>query len=574
MHAAMTVLRSLVVAVLALVPAAAAADPDAEPHITLVSEPAVLAPDAREASIRIVISGPGPAVAPPPRLFVTIGSVEDPHRTGDRSFVTRFHAPDVHFPQVAIIAAEALASNRATGATRSPARGFSTVALHARAQPSFRTEAGARVTVRVGGTEFGPITADADGQARIAIVVAPGSSTAHVRAVDARGRISERDVDLKPPRFPQLLLLAPDVLPAGGTVEIGLVGIAADGTPIDDARLVLRSSYLRPHPLGPTDHVARYLLRVPPQVQAGPLRLTARLRADPAPDGEERDDLALLEASVPLRPGPLARLTLAPRQSRLTVSGDDPWGQAVPIEGVEIYVDGQPAHLEHQGSDLGIVVFDPSPAARTRRPGPVEVEAVLDGVYARYQLPRAAMAGVDATVPAPAASPATSLAITAAVGMLWARGVSHGFEARADLDGRPGWLPSPLCLGTALAYLGTRGSAGDDLGQSAISIDHALLLGRVGGRLALARRFEAALSAGAGIAYSQIRNQVYRLRLTDRQIGPAAEMAGEGRAAVGPGAVVLAVRYLRVPLDTLSSRDVIEGGGGGLVFDLGYRLRF
>src|SRR5205085_10435183 len=101
------------------------------------------------------------------------------------------------------------------------------------------------------------------------------------RAVDPRGRISERDVDLKPPRFPQLLLLAPVTLPAGGTVELGLIGISADGRPIDDSRLVLRSSYLRPHPLGPTDHVARYLVRVPPRLEAGPLRLTARLRADP-----------------------------------------------------------------------------------------------------------------------------------------------------------------------------------------------------------------------------------------------------------------------------------------------------
>jgi hypothetical protein len=590
-RAAVTTLAAVV---MALATAQAAADPDpadgpdADAHITLVPDPAVLAPEAHESSIRIVLSGPGPALAAPPRLFVNVGHVDEPRRTGDRSFVTRFHAPEVHFPQIAIVAAEAAPATAVTPvrgaavATKSLARGFSTVALRAAAQPSFRTEAGARVTVRVGGEEFGPVTAGDDGQARIPIVVSPGSPTAHVRAIDPRGRSSERDVDLKPPRFPQLLLLAPNTLPAGGTVELGLIGIAADGTPIDDRRLVLRSSYLRPHPLGPVDHVARYLVRVPPRIDAGPLRLTARLRADPAPDGDERDDLDLLEASLPLRPGPLARLTLAPHQSRLTVSGDDPWGQPVPIEGVEIYVNGQPAQLEHQGPDRAIVVFDtglPSlgpPAARARRLGPglVEIEAVLDGVYTRYQLPRGAITGAGATLALPAGTPSETIAITAAMGMVWPRGPGFGVEARADVDGRPDWLPRRLHLGAGVVYLGTRGSASDDLGQSAISIDQVLLLGRAGGRLAVGRRIECALSVGAGIAYSQVRNQVYRLRLTDRQAGPAAELGVEAGAALGRGAIILAARYLRVPLDTLSRGDVIRGTGGGLVFDLGYRLRF
>jgi hypothetical protein len=585
---------ALATVVMALATARAAADPDpadgpdADAHITLVPDPAVLAPGAHESSIQIVLSGPGPAVAAAPRLFVNVGHVEEPRRTGDRSFVTRFHAPEVHFPQIAIIAAEAGTAvtpvKDAALATKSLARGFSTVALRAAAQPSFRTEAGARVTVRVGGEEFGPVIAGDDGQARIPIVVSPGAPIAHVRAIDQRGRISERDVDLKPPRFPQLLLLAPITLPAGGTVELGLIGIAADGTPIDDRRLVLRSSYLRPHPLGPVDHVARYLVRVPPRIEAGPLRLTARLRADPAPDGEERDDLDLLEASLPLRPGPLARLTLAPHQSRLTVSGDDPWGQPVPIEGVEIYVNGQPAQLEPQGPERAIVVFDPglpsspgSPrAARASRlgPGPVEIEAVLEGVYARYQLPRGAITGAGATLALPAGPPSETIAITAAMGMLWPRGPGFGVEARADLDGRPDWLPRRLHLGAGVVYLGSRGSASDDLGQSAISIDQVLLLGRAGGRMAVGRRIECALSVGAGIAYSQVRNQVYRLRLTDRQAGPAAELGVEAGAALGRGAIVLASRYLRVPLDTLSRGDVIRGTGGGLVFDLGYRLRF
>ena len=538
--------------------AAAPASSDLDPALAVVpSETSLTQGQSAETLVRIVLSGPGPAVVAPPRLFVSTGRIEEARREGDRSFVALYHAPEIRFPEVAIVAAEV---------QRPLVRGFATIALRAPARPTFRTLPGARVTVRVGRDEFGPVTADSAGQAQIPIVVSPGVATAHVRSLGAKGQVTEREVALKPPRFQQLLLLAPSALPAGLVVELGLVGIAADGSPIDDSRLVLRSSYLRPHPLGSRAHVARYLVRVPPRIESGPLQLVARLRGEET-EGEEPDDLSVLPTSLPLCPGPLARLTLAPRRSRLTVSGGDLWGHPVAIDNVEIYVNGRPAHLDRQGSEPAVVMFDPAhPLVR----GPVEVEAVLDGIYTSYHL------GFEpAERPSQKAVPAReSFGVGAAIGPLWASGPGYGLAARIDVEAPSSYLPAPLRVGLGVGYLGTRASAGDDLGRSHVAIDQVLLLARLRWQWRVDAGFEPALAAGVGMAYTQVRNEVYQLRLVDRQAGAAAEVAAEVAGPAGPGSLALGLRYLRAPVGTLPSGDMLEGGGGGLVFDLGYRVRF
>jgi hypothetical protein len=549
-------------------PATAPASRD-DPHVVVIPATSTLTQgESATTVVRIEITGPGPKVAAPPRLLATLGQVDEPQRTGDRTFAAQYHAPAFEFPQVAIIAAEQ---------AEPTARGFATVALRAHARPVFRTQPGARVTARVGGEEFGPVTADASGQAQIPLVVPPGVATAHVRASTRTGHVTERDIDLKPPRFPLLLLLAPAALPAGAVVELGVVGIAADGSPIDDKRLVMRSSYLRPHPLGARDHVARYLVRVPPRIDAGPLHIVVRLRGIDGAGraGEEPEDLDLLELDLPLRAGPLATLTLAPQQARLTVSGHDLWGHPVPVEGAEVYVNGQPARLDHQGVSPAVVldVTHPLPA------GPVEVEAVLDGVYTRYQLgPRALDAPeahpTRATVRVSAVPiPRESISITAAVGLLWAIGPGSGVEGRVDLDVPSSYFPRGLRAGVGLGYLGTRANANDDIGQSHVALDQLLTLLRLRYQWQLGARLEVSLAGGAGMAYTDARNEVDRLRLGDRQLGSAAEIAAEAAGPAGPGALALCWRYLRVPVGRLPSGDVIEGGGG-LVFDVGYRLRF
>ena len=553
--------------------AVAAADletTEPEPSITLTALAADLPPgQGGEVRLRIAIAGPGPAVAPPPRLVASIGHVEPPHRIDERTFEARFLAPAAHFPELAIIAAEQ---------DKPGARAFVTVALPAPARPAFRTAPGGKVSVWVAGRSFGPETADASGQARVSIVVPPGVTTATVRSTDARGLSSEKTIDLRPPPFPHLLLLAPAALPAGGVVEVGLIGIDLDGQPVDESRLVLRSSHLRPHPLGAKDRVARYLVRVPPQMAAGPLRLTARLLPDPnqvaASNGEEPDDLDALATSLPIQAGPLAHLSVVPQRARLVVRGDDLYGHPVPVDNVEIFVDGRPARLEPTEEGDAVVLNQGHEAGRASHP--VEVEVMLDGIYARYRVPAQAIAAAPEH-PAPSAERAYGgrAAVGAALGMLWRRGPGYGLAARLDGEVTP--APAPLAhlhLGVALGYVGVRSEVEDGFDRSSVTLDQLLLLGRLRWGAPLGRRVEISGLAGAGPAVSRVHSNVAGFPIAGNHSALALEAGGEAAGPAGPGTLLVGLRYLAIPLGTLPSGDVIEGSGGGLVFDLGYRVRF
>jgi hypothetical protein len=541
--------------------------PPPSPSLSLTTEQAVFEAPGGETVVHIEVVGTlAPAAIP--HLSTTAGRIEDLRRTGERTFEARYYAGEVRFPQVVIIGAE----------TDEPrARGFTTVALCAPAHPAFRTKAGGKVTVTVGGRKFGPVIAGPEGDLRVPIVVPPGIATAHARVADPAGLVSERDVDLHPPAFPRLLLLAPASLPAGGVVEVGLVGIEADGQPVDESRLVLRSSYLRPHPLGARDRIARYLVRVPPQIDAGPMRLTAILRAASgrglAEGLEDREDLDTLAVYLPINPGPVAKLQLNRRRQRLVLEGQDLWGHQVPVEGVEIFVDGKPARLERT-SDGDAVVTSPRPVGST---APVEVEAMLRGMYARYRLsPGDARDDVVAT-PAPAPGPAHG-SLLAAFGALLPRGPGYGVAARLDAEllstVLPTSLPAWLRPGLGVGYAGMRTEAADGIEQSSFTLDEIYVLARARWRRELRARVEIAAVAGLGVAYAHLRTHVGSVPLAGNQVGLAAELGGEVAGRLGPGAVALGGRYLRLPLGAMPGGDSVEGSGGGLVFDLGYRVGF
>jgi hypothetical protein len=535
--------------------------PPTNPTITLSPEQTVFAAPGGETLVRIEVTGA--AVASLPRVSSTAGHIDDLKRVGAHSFEARFYAGEVRFPQAAIIGAE----------TEEPrARGFTTVALCAPAHPAFRTKPGGKVSVLVGGRQFGPITAGPEGELRVPIVVPPGISTARARVADPSGLVSERQIDLHPPAFPRLLLLAPPGLPAGGSVEVGLVGIEADGQPVDESRLVLRSSYLRPHPLGARDHVARYLVRVPPQLDAGPLRLTAFLRPATgrglAEGSEDRDDVDTLAVYLPVNPGPLARLALTPRRSRLVLEGADLWGHPVSVDGVEIFVDGRPARLERT-SDGDAVVTRSSAAGL--HAGPVEVEAMLRGIYARYRLQPGDSQG---EVAAPAPRTRHHGTLLAALGALLPRGPGYGIAAHLDAESTRAPLPPAWRPGVGVGYLGMRTEAGDGVDQSSFTLDELFLLARMRWRRQLRAGIEVGAAAGLGVAFAHLRTHVGSVPLAGNDVGPAFELAAEVAWPVGPGALALGARYLRVPLGAMPGGDTVDGFGGGLVFDLGYRVGF
>ena len=161
-----------------------------------------------------------------------------------------------------------------------------------------------------------------------------------------------------------------------------------------------------------------------------------------------------------------------------------------------------------------------------------------------------------------------------ALGVPWVQGPGYGWAARFDAEAPLFSLPASWRPGLGLGYLGTRTGANDDLGQSRIALDHFGVLARLRWWRNLWARIEGSLAGGVGLAYTSVRSEAEDTRLADWQLRPAAEFGAELAGPAGPGALALALRYLYVPMGTLPGGNVMDGGGGGLVFDLGYRVRF
>ncbi len=533
---------------------AQAADATESPEVMVTPEiTSLVLGETSEVRVSVTRSGAEGRIEAP-RLSTNVGRVSPPRRTGERSFELTWTAPDTRFPQYAIIAA----------AWDEPvARNYAVVKLAAAVSPAFRTGPGDEVTVDVGTRRFGPAQASPTGEVRVPLVLPPGVATVRVRATDRRGKVTERNVDLRPPPFGRFLLIAPAALPAGTPTEVALVVLDDDGSPADEARVILRSSYLRPHPLGRRQGFGRYLVRAPARIEHGPVRLTARLRPPPTGDTEDddRDDVDKLEVSLPLRPGPLARLEFVEQAGRLTVRGDDLFGHALPVDDVEIFVDGKAAQVDRQGAGPTVLVAPAIPEDRASN----AIEAVKDGVYAHHRLPRPRR---------PARPPRPETTLVAAVGLGWVAGPGFGASARAEIDASSLMLPPSLRLGLAAGYLGTRLPTNDELGRARIALDRGWFLARGRWRHELTPRIDVAAAAGAGLAYTRLASQLYGLALVVHQAGLAGELAAEASLRqVGPGALTMSGRILHIPLRRTEAADV-KGGETALVFDAGYRVRF
>ena len=111
---------------------------------------------------------------PMPRVLCSVGKIADLARQGPARFTARYILPSARYPQPAILVAEFPGPGW-------PLRGMAAVRLRAAATPSFRTDPGARVTLRVADRDFGPRVADAQGKVLIPIVVPPGVGFAVAR---------------------------------------------------------------------------------------------------------------------------------------------------------------------------------------------------------------------------------------------------------------------------------------------------------------------------------------------------------------------------------------------------------
>jgi hypothetical protein len=108
-------------------------------------------------------------------------------------------------------------------------RGSLAVRLRAAASPAFHTDPGAKVTVKVGDKEFGPVIAPADGNVRVPVVVPPGIAFALARSVNRHGKASQQFLDLKIPPAQRALVVAPEKLAAGSAAEVAVLAVDPNG---------------------------------------------------------------------------------------------------------------------------------------------------------------------------------------------------------------------------------------------------------------------------------------------------------------------------------------------------------
>lgn len=199
----------------------------AEPEHVVVGE-------TPHALIRIEAKKPDgtPLDVAPPSLTTSTGTLGPVQRVAAGVWSVQFTPPSEAFPHVALVSAT-------IDTATTTAVGFITVPLWGRGQTTVRTKPGSQVTVFVSGEHFGPVVADAAGDARVPILVAPGPEHAVATSLDASGNESTRTIDLGVPGFNRIALIAlDDVVSGDGTGRARLLALAVDkkGAPLVDGQ--------------------------------------------------------------------------------------------------------------------------------------------------------------------------------------------------------------------------------------------------------------------------------------------------------------------------------------------------
>jgi hypothetical protein len=162
------------------------------------------------------------------------GSVDNLIQLGGGQFSALFTAPAVKFPHVALITAVD---------RRDPthAYGSAAVPLVGKADYPVTVAPNARVILKIGGREFGPIAADAMGRAMVPIVVPPGATNATRVQITPDGKVTEDPLDLKIPEARRIALFpSANSIPSDGRLQVPVraLVVTPDGKPDESAQVV------------------------------------------------------------------------------------------------------------------------------------------------------------------------------------------------------------------------------------------------------------------------------------------------------------------------------------------------
>lgn len=210
----------------------------APPEVTATPERVVLGKE-REVTLRVRVPGnDGPV-----RAAASSGTFEQDTVTGGEERIFRWVPPDIRHPQMAVL----LFWVEGGGAEEQPpevARVL--VPLLGRLSLDIATNPGAQVVVEVAHTRFGPVRANARGQAIVPVEVPPGVT--HARVLATRGELhTDRITDIPvPPHQPLVAMLGPSPMPVeqGGWL---VVAGAEDASPSsEDLELQVEGALTQP----------------------------------------------------------------------------------------------------------------------------------------------------------------------------------------------------------------------------------------------------------------------------------------------------------------------------------------
>lgn len=166
------------------------------------------------------------------------GSVDNLIPLGGGQFSALYTAPTVKYPHVALLTAVD---------RRDPSRAYAGIAvpLVGKADYPVTVAPNARVILKVGGRDFGPIPSDAMGRAVVPIVVPPGTKTATRVQITTDGKVTEDTIDLQIPEARRIALFpTAAAIPSDARVQVPVRAfvVTADGKPDPAAQVVFSAT--------------------------------------------------------------------------------------------------------------------------------------------------------------------------------------------------------------------------------------------------------------------------------------------------------------------------------------------
>ena len=172
------------------------------------------------------------------RTNLTAGTIENVTNLGAGQFSALFNTPNVGYPHMLLLTAVD---------KRDPGRTYGSAAVPLVGKAEFPVQAlpNSRVMIKVAGREFGPIQTDAQGRAKVPIVVPPGASAATKTQIAPDGKVTEEPLDLKIPESRRVALFpTATAVPSDGRVSVPIrtLVVTPDGKPDESALVVIQAT--------------------------------------------------------------------------------------------------------------------------------------------------------------------------------------------------------------------------------------------------------------------------------------------------------------------------------------------